>query len=140
MKTPLRLVVVLAAFASITGAVAPHRGYPDGEVLVAVAEDSTGVPLANAQVTLLQLRLTRRTNWLGEAHFENVPPGTYALRVRREGYASAQAQIVVGRQLVGPVFMLQKQPPPDSLRARDRVRPADTDRRLLDQRRAMGSE
>jgi hypothetical protein len=69
-----------------------------GALLVAV-EDSAGGRIASAGVTITLEKLgvsrSASTNERGEARFEALPPGTYAIAVRASGFAEKTSQVTV---------------------------------------------
>ena len=120
-------------------AAAAHASTPRGVVVVAVAEDGTGAPIAGAQVYFPELRLAKWTDWLGEARFDDVPQGTHRVRVRRIGYAPSETRLIVGRETVGPVFMLERLPPTlDTVRTRAPFMPSDVNLLRMEWRRQLG--
>jgi hypothetical protein len=60
-----------------------------------VSVDTTGGPVANAQVTLEDLALTARTNVKGAFRFDELPAGEHRLRVRAIGYAPFDATLTL---------------------------------------------
>jgi len=108
------------------------------EVVVGVAEEGSGKPIAGAQVYFPELRRAAYTDWMGEARFD-VPQGTHRVRVRRLGYAAAETQLQVGSKTVGPVFMLERLPPTlDTVEVKAKLLPMDLPLFLFERRRQMG--
>jgi hypothetical protein len=109
------------------------------EVVVGVAEEGSGAPIAGAQVYFPDLRSAAYTNWMGEARFSDVPQGTHRIRVRRVGYAPSETQLQVGSKTVGPVFMLERLPPTlDTVEVKAKVTAIDLPLFLMERRRQMG--
>jgi hypothetical protein len=94
-----------------------------GTVVVGVAELGSGAPIPDAEVRFPALRRVARTNWMGEVRFDSLPAGRHRLEVRKVGYASSNAEIMVGRETTGPVFMLERLPAVtlDTVRVREPV-------------------
>ena len=60
---------------------------------------------------------------MGEVRFDSIPAGRHRLQVRKVGFASSNADIVVGRETTGPVFMLERVPATlDTVRVREPAR------------------
>jgi hypothetical protein len=55
--------------------------------------DSTHLPIADAEVFIIELALRARTNARGVFRFSEVPPGTWTLGVRRVGYGPLDAKL-----------------------------------------------
>ena len=77
-------------------------------IVAGVANRDTGEPLVGAEVVLPDLDRSARANALGEAVLPGVPLGRAQLRVRRIGYAPAEAQVMVSGDTVGVVFRLER--------------------------------
>jgi hypothetical protein len=75
-----------------------------------VADGSTHAPVTDAEVSIPELARSARTNWIGEAHIEAVPNGSYRVLVRRIGYAAADVTIRFSQDTVGFVFFLAPAP------------------------------
>lgn len=104
------VAVVVAAVAALATVTPPTFAQATGAIAVGVAERGTGTPIADAEVRLAALGRVARTNWLGEARFDDVPPGTQRVGVRRLGYAPASVEVRVGDTPAGPVFLLDRVP------------------------------
>lgn len=85
------LFVLLAVLGSGRAAVAQERGPLSGTVTRA----ETGEPMAGAAVVIEELKLESRTDAAGRFRFEPVPPGTYHVSVRAEGFASRRTEVEV---------------------------------------------
>lgn len=110
MKTPL--ATGFMALAATLAFVSPRRLLGQSTTLVAaVAENGTGAPIVGAEVIIIDLHRTARTNWIGEAMIGAVPAGRHRVRVRKLGYAAADIELEFRGDTVGPVFMLTAQPP-----------------------------
>ena len=59
-----------------------------------VAEAGTGRPLARAEVVIVDLRRLAHTDSLGQALIANVPSGRHRVRVRKEGHAAADLELL----------------------------------------------
>ena len=66
-----------------------------GTLLGFVKENSTGIPIENAHVTIVGTALEAYTNQIGKFVIEEVPPGTYNVDVSAEGYYPNAANNVV---------------------------------------------
>lgn len=62
-----------------------------------VTTTSTGEPLADAEVTLVELSRTVRTGAEGVFSFRDVPAGTFTIGVHRHGFSSFHARLTVPR-------------------------------------------
>ena len=67
-----------------------------GDTLRGRLADSTGAPIATAQITLVELARGATTNARGEFVFVDVPAGRYTIVARRLGYASVSRIVRVG--------------------------------------------
>ncbi len=65
------------------------------EVVHGRVVDSAGAPIANAVVSLAELKLATKTAADGSFSFSEVPPGRYTLIARRVGYATEVRDVVV---------------------------------------------
>lgn len=62
-----------------------------------IAADSNGsARLANAEVTIAALRMTARTNWLGEFVVGPLASGRYLVSIRHVGYVNYQDSVMIG--------------------------------------------
>lgn len=64
-------------------------------VLVEAAAGESGLPLAGAQLRILELGRLAHGGTMGEAWFRHVPAGTYTIAARRIGYAPISTRVVV---------------------------------------------
>ena len=78
---------------TVAGSNVAHRAMQE-EVRGRVV-DSAGAPIANAVVSLAELRLATKTAADGTFSFGGVPAGRYTLVARRVGYAAAVRDVVV---------------------------------------------
>jgi hypothetical protein len=76
-----------------------------------VADGSTNAPVTDAIVEMSDVGRTARTDWIGEAHLDNIPRGRHRVTVRHIGYVPAEVEIVFSRDTVGYVFLLSPSPP-----------------------------
>ncbi len=75
-----------------------------------VANAVTNGPVADADVTITDLRRTVRTNWIGEGTIADVSTGRHHVRVRRIGYVDAELDVAFEKDTVGLFFDLSPQP------------------------------
>ena len=68
-----------------------------GKISGIVTSKVTQTPLANAQITIPGTRVAATTNRRGYYVITNVAPGTYDIRIDREGYSS---QTVMGAKVL----------------------------------------
>ena len=83
---------VLAAVVVFAAHVAAQSGVTLSGRLV---NSLSGDPIAAASVTLDELRRQTTSNADGTFTFDNVPPGTYHVSVRADGYSSRRTEVVV---------------------------------------------
>jgi hypothetical protein len=105
-------VLVIAAFPSGLGAQTPTRS---SLVIASVADGSSGAPLENAEVKLVDANITAKTDWSGEARISNVSPGKHKFEVRHSGYDVLNVELLVEGDSTGPVFRLASTTPAPSL-------------------------
>lgn len=93
-----RCCVFLAAPVATFLAFAIEAQNPGGSLLVAV-QDASGGRIAGATISLTRQNIgtahTGKANAQGEARFEALPPGTYALTVNASGFADKTQAVVV---------------------------------------------
>jgi iron complex outermembrane recepter protein len=101
----MNLLLTLTAAVALAGApsaVAPANAAPilrrvaPTDTLRGRLADSTGAPIATAQITLVELARGATTNTRGEFVFIDVPAGRYTIVARRLGYASVSRIVRVG--------------------------------------------
>ncbi len=63
-----------------------------------VTQGDTGQPMAGALVVIDELRRETRTAEDGTYRFDNVPPGSYHVGVRAEGYTTRRTEVTVGTE------------------------------------------
>ncbi len=80
-----------------------------GTVVGRITDAQTGGSIAAVQVSIASLRVGGLTQQNGRYLLQNVPAGTYILRVTRIGYEAIQVQVEVGRdQTVEQNFALSE--------------------------------
>ena len=87
---------VLSAWVVLAAAVAlsPQAAAQDGSRLSGRLLNSlSGAPIAGATVAVEELRREATSSADGTFTFENVPPGTYHLSVRAQGYSSRRTEV-----------------------------------------------
>jgi carboxypeptidase family protein len=84
-------------------------------VIASVADASSGAPLENAEVRLVDARIGGTTDWSGEARISNVPQGKHKFEIRHSGYAVLDVDLLVEGDSTGPVFRLASNGPVPSL-------------------------
>ena len=104
----LRFFLIVFTF----GPFAMQAQNPGGALLVTV-QDSSGGRIAGANVSLTQERIgtvrTGQADSQGEARFDALQPGTYALTVSASGFAEKTATVVVAVSSQ-PTFVVTLQP------------------------------
>ena len=84
----------LAALGIVLGAASPAAGQNPAQptlppaTLAGVVRDSTGAPIADAEVVVRELTQGTRTNARGEFTLRDIPPGAHQVWFRRLGYRS----------------------------------------------------
>jgi carboxypeptidase family protein len=106
---------VLVIAAAPTAGLNAQSSARNSLVIASVADASSGAPLENADVRLVDARMGARTDWSGEARIPNVPPGKYKFEVRHPGYAVLDVDLLVEGDSTGPVFRLASTGPVPSL-------------------------
>src|SRR5438132_73695 len=91
----------LLAFATVAVALSFAPSTAQSQVgatlVVNVSDIDSGSPVADAEVSLPELRRAARSNRAGEARLTDLAPGAYAIHVRRLGYAAASVLFAMGR-------------------------------------------
>ena len=90
------LGVGLFGLTQLAGATVP-RSAPDTPPVAGVVKDSSGAPIANAQVIVTALNRVTTTNAAGAFTLRGLPAGTYHLSAMLIGYAPGHADVVVPR-------------------------------------------
>ena len=91
-RTYFHWLLVICALVMSAGAAAQT-----GVALTGRLFDSlTGAPLSGATVQIDELRRQATSSPEGNFTFDNVPPGTYHLSVRFQGYSSRRTEVIVG--------------------------------------------
>ncbi len=75
----------------------PAQAQTAGSLSGKVTRD-TGEPMASAAVALEELKREARTDAQGVYRFESVPPGSYHVSVRAEGYSTRRTEVTVSPQ------------------------------------------
>ena len=81
----------------VLGAVAPARAQSGTTISGTLVDSVTLQPLPAATVVIEELGREVRADGAARFVVENVPPGTYHLSVRADGYSAKRTEIVVGR-------------------------------------------
>ncbi|HKW09354.1 MAG TPA: carboxypeptidase-like regulatory domain-containing protein [Gemmatimonadaceae bacterium] len=76
-------------------------------LIIAVSEVAKATPIANAEVSLTELRRRARTGQAGEARLTGIPRGVYEVHVRRLGFAEAAILVPVDRDSVTITVLLR---------------------------------
>ena len=78
----------------------PGEGAAQGGTTLSgkVTQGDSGLPMAGALVVIDELRLETRTAEDGTYRFEKIPPGTYHVGVRAEGYTTRRTEVTVGTE------------------------------------------
>ena len=99
LRMPVRACAVLAVVLAIQVQIAAQAGVTYSGRLI---NSLSGDPIAGAAVQIDELRRTAASAADGTFSFDNVPPGTYHLSVRAQGYSSRRAEITVGPAAAPP--------------------------------------
>src|SRR5216117_1361961 len=90
---------LLASFLT-TGSLAPIQAQAQANLVVSgVVQDQTGAVFLGAQVHLLRdgkEERTTTTDASGAFSFDNLQPGNYEVRTRKEGFKTDTAKVTVG--------------------------------------------
>jgi iron complex outermembrane receptor protein len=104
LRLPGRFHISVAALlVAIMWLARPALAQQAGTVTGTAIAQSTGVPLAGAQVTLAGTDHGVIADENGSFTIEGVPPGTYTVEVTLAGYLTASAQITVSEAGAAPV-------------------------------------
>jgi hypothetical protein len=108
----MRLTPLLAAGALIVGAQAAHaQAATSNQISGRVFDDSTGCPLAHAQVSVLGGTLHTTTNQQGRYYLPKSSPQMVSLQAMLSGYASKQTDsISPGDEGARVDFSLERSP------------------------------
>lgn len=93
----LRIWVVLLLF-SAHHAAAQGGASTTGPAITGKVSRDTGEAMSGAAVVLEELKREARTALDGAYRFDNVPPGTYHLSVKAEGYSTRRTEVAVTDQ------------------------------------------
>ncbi|MCC7124090.1 MAG: TonB-dependent receptor [Acidobacteria bacterium] len=88
----MAFILLLAVLASPAVALAQSGTTLSGTV----TQGENGQPMAGALVVIDELRRETRTNPDGSYRFDSIPPGSYHVGVRAEGYTTRRTEITVG--------------------------------------------
>ncbi len=91
------ILVALALMAWPVSAAAQQQG---ATISGTIAQGEGGQPMAGALVVIDELRLETRTDAEGHYTFQGVPPGSYHVGVRAEGYTTRRTEVTVASQPV----------------------------------------
>ena len=80
-------------------------------VVVGVADEITGAPLAEARVRVADLDRVAMTDWIGEARLVDVTRGQHRIEARQLGYEPASVSLLVNGDSVGVVCRLLRVSP-----------------------------
>jgi hypothetical protein len=75
-------------------------------IVVGVADEITGAPLAEARVRVTDLDRVAMTDWIGEARLVDVTRGPHRIEAQQLGYQPANVTMLVNGDSVGVVFRL----------------------------------
>ena len=78
----INLATVVTALIVVTSARGQHLGMIQGNVV----DDSTSIPLSNANIMLEGTKRGTTSNASGRFIFHNIPPGSYSLKIGYIGY------------------------------------------------------
>lgn len=106
---PLSPPISAAAALLLLASVAPPSHAQERTTVVGVVRDSSGAPVAQADVGIPSLRVLVRTNDSGVFQLRNVPQGPRSLSIRRLGYDPRELQVVAlpGADTVRVVLRMQ---------------------------------
>jgi iron complex outermembrane receptor protein len=90
------LLVLVSILALGPGAAAQQGVIVQGRLFNALSQE----PIAGARVTVEELRRDTMSGADGTYRFENVPPGTYHVLVRVQGYNTQRTEVAVGSSAV----------------------------------------
>ena len=100
---PSLFAALLVCVPGVSGAQAKNS-----VVIASVTDAKSGQPISDAQVTLDDLNITARTDWMGEARIAGVAAGQHNFIIVKPGYDSMIVALPVQGDSVGPVFRLLK--------------------------------
>ena len=98
MKTTLSFTRALLAVVAISVFAFAASAAAQGASLTGKVTRDNGDPMAGATVVLDELKQEVRTGADGTYRFDNVPPGTYHVDVRAEGYSTHRTEVAVTPQ------------------------------------------
>lgn len=101
-----------SAFVATLCLIAPAILYAQTErtsvVIASVTDAQSGQPIADAEVKLVDLNLSAKTDWSGEARIAKVGAGQHNFQVAKAGYDSLVVTLRVQGDSIGPVFRMIK--------------------------------
>jgi iron complex outermembrane recepter protein len=101
--TLVRVCALLTLAVATTATAAAQAGAPvSGRLLNSL----TGDPIAGATVVLEELRRETTSAADGAFRFDNIPPGSYHLSVRTEGYSSRRTEVTVSSTAAAPLDVM----------------------------------
>ncbi|MGH7651652.1 MAG: carboxypeptidase regulatory-like domain-containing protein [Gemmatimonadaceae bacterium] len=108
-------------------------------VIAGVADATTGAPLENAEVRVVDANISGRTDWNGEVRIPYVTPGKHQFEVRHPGYSVLNVDLLVQGDSTGPVFRLAStNPVPELEPVTVNGQPTPSSLKAFEARRAQG--
>lgn len=93
----MHILMLAAALAAAPGtAAAPGPPPPAVRSLTGQVTDTSGAPLAQVRVTVLEARRTTMTDFEGRYSFPQIPSGTYGVSFALVGYAPQVRRVTIG--------------------------------------------
>jgi hypothetical protein len=98
----------LLALSIAAGVVArPAQAQRGGTLVVNVADVTTGSAIADAEVSIPEIRRQARTGQTGDARLSDLPAGHYEIHVRRIGYAASAVLFAMGADSANVSMLLK---------------------------------
>jgi len=104
----MRALMLIAAMVAFEAPPAVPAGGGRTTLVAGVADAATGAAVEGAEVIVPDLRVSARTNALGEAQIHDLPTGRYVVRVRFLGYAMSEVSLLIQGDTTGAVFRLER--------------------------------
>ncbi len=103
-RTSMRALVLAAALAAVAPAIAAAADPPphSASTLTGRVTDTTGTPLAQVRVTVLEVERSTTTDASGRYRLEDLPTGTYAVSFALVGYAPQVRRVTLARRARRP--------------------------------------